>query len=250
MHKSAGMILSLRFLSENNNISEQKHIKSRFNPLIHEKLHMKILTPLVFLLSFTSFCELFAQKVDIQSRKESLIGTWVFKNNQYFDVMKDDKVQARTGDEIDHSGTWKLSEDGNTFFIMEEGEVVETMNILFVDEYQFAFNPDNGPEEIVLFRNDHKLNLKQKKKLIIGTWEEELDENIYVYEFKKKGTGSLTLNDQKTDLTWVIQEEGWLEVNALGKPRKLTIKSIGTQRLIYQEGDEQKYGTASTLKRK
>ena len=188
---------------------------------------MKILTTLIFLLSLTSLYELSAQKIDIQSRKESLVGTWVFKNNQYFDVMKGDKIQARTGDEIDHSGTWKLSEDGNTFFIMEEGEVVETMKILFVDKYQFAFNPDNGPEEIVLFRNDKELKLKQKKKLIIGTWEQESNGgSITVYEFKKNGTGTFAVDNKQTELKWSINEDGWLKLQAKDKTEEFNIKVL------------------------
>lgn len=211
---------------------------------------MKILTTLIILFSLTSLFKLSAQEINIDSRKELLLGTWIFKHNQYFDVMKGNKVQARTGDEIDHTGTWKLSEDGKTFFIMEEGKVVEEMNILFVDNYQFAFNPDKGPEEVVLFKDNQQFNSKQMKKLILGSWKQELDGNTFVYEFNKKGTGAITENEQQTDLKWNITEDGVLEIKKSDESLKFSLKSIGTQRLIYQENGVQEYERFLILKRK
>lgn len=154
----------------------------------------------------------------LAQRKALLVGSWIVGEENTLDIKADGTIHEKKKGKIDKSGTWELSEDGNTFSIFEEGEMKESLTIFDVTEEKIIGEAPNGID-IVLVREKPlvEINVAERKKLLIGTWEvnqidvraiENPDTNLQLI-IKKDGTiVSKKGKDFERKGRWELSKEG------------------------------------------
>lgn len=160
-----------------------------------------------------------AQEIDLEQRKAKLIGAWEIAESRYLIIKENNELALEEEEEIAKTGAWKLSDDGKTFYILEDEEIVEEMPIVEVSETTFTFMTGNS--EMVLTRresvaaqaplNDEEFAARQAQ--IVGTWSMEAltDEILPNLTIIFEESGKLTIfeeGEEKDGATWRLSEDG------------------------------------------
>jgi hypothetical protein len=186
---------------------------------------MKKIIYLLLLLYWLPTQAILAQDTDLEKIKELLIGYWNVEDKGTLIIESTGEIFMHVNGEIVQSATWKLSEDGVNFYIMENGEIEETMEILEITETVFAFKSNSTtmllnrtdpssilmPDDLTIepVRPQVSLSseeLKERKRLLVGNWAIEGEGTLVIQEngvIQEKKDGEI-----QHEGTWKLSEEG------------------------------------------
>lgn len=123
-----------------------------------------------------------AQKIDLQQRSADLIGTWEIDGN-YTDekpyiIIKENNEFVEVRGEITKTSTWRLSDDGNTLYVISDdesttGETVYTESTVY-DVTKSVLILSAGNYVMVYSRKGitalNQEEIAERKSSIQGTW--------------------------------------------------------------------------------
>ncbi len=191
------------------------------------RIKMKKTIYLVTLLCLLIATPTFAQEIDLMQRKADLIGYWEIEEGRYLVIKENNEIALENEGEITKTGAWKLSDDGETFYILENDDIVEEMPIVEVSTTEFRFKTGNS--EMALQRREAGIaqaplteeEIAERKKLIVGEWNViELDENVEMSSENIKAPGIKVIFEasgkviifdgdrQKEATAWKLSEDG------------------------------------------
>ncbi len=208
-------------------------------------------------MSLMPFYTLYAQEIDIEKRNKDLAGYWMIEDKGVLVIESNGEIRLEVNGEVINTGNWKLSEDGSIFYILEEDDIRETMEIIRVNEQEFSFHPDLESAEVVTLTKVDKASvtmpeettvtergslssedITKRKKLLIGSWILEGSSMLVIKEDgtiqeKKEGEvhNSGTWKLSEVGNTFLIFEEGNLE-------EEITIVDVTSTQFIMETPDK------------
>ena len=200
-----------------------------------------------------------AQSNKVKASKALLLGTWIVEDNRKLIIEANDSIRMVADGEVRKSGTWRLNEEADVFYILEQGKVIEEMRILYLtqDEFEFQSNQKN----IILLKMGNCSRGDATHKPFVGRWME--NENTFIV-LQENGEAYRVRNflQQGQSIVWRVspeqkqmhlytrktQAEEWLEIEKITAKELAIRTSDGERVLFYREQDEsQKFAERQAL---
>ncbi len=187
---------------------------------------------------------------EVAQRRALLVGSWIVGDDNTLEIQANSTIQEKKKGKIGKTGTWQLSEDGNTFSVFEEGELKEGLTLFEVTEEKIIGKVPNGMDIIIVREKPlTKIDVAERKKLLIGTWEvnqidvraiENPDTNLQLI-IKKDGI-IISKKEKKFERKerWELSPQGdYLQIISKDEPeQKMRILQLDKEKMQLMSGSQ------------
>jgi hypothetical protein len=183
-----------------------------------------------------------AQSALLKERQNLLRGTWIISDERFLIVEANSNLRMLADGEIRKSGTWRLSEQADVFYILEEGKITEEVRILRLNKDEFEFESRGKP--ITLLKMGNRSRGDARHRPFLGRWMqrenaffvlEDNGEAFYAEDFRQdKEKAVWRLSDNGQELFFISRKSQDTEV---WKIRKITAQELV---IVTPAGEEMK----------
>ncbi|NJK84299.1 MAG: hypothetical protein HC912_11450 [Saprospiraceae bacterium] len=208
-------------------------------------MNTHLFTAVLLLLSLLSQ----AQNSPVKAKKALLLGTWLIEEKRQLIIEANDSLRMIADGEVRKSGTWRLNEQADVFYILEQGKIIDEMRILHLTQDEFEF--ESNKKKIILLKMGNRSRADALHKPFLGRWME--NENTFIV-LEENGEAYRVENflQQGPSIVWRIspeqkqmhlytrktQVEEWLGIEKITPKELVIITPVGERVVFYREQGE------------